>query len=123
MFDAFPSVVLAYIFGSVSAGRAGPLSDIDFAFLLDQGANPDNAGELQDALCRRLHTDRFDLVDLRKANSAVAYEVIRTGTRLLCRDESVRQNFESQTVLRYLDFQPIREQMHRIHRRHILKSA
>jgi predicted nucleotidyltransferase len=29
-------VVLAYLFGSQATGRAGPLSDVDFAVLLDQ---------------------------------------------------------------------------------------
>jgi predicted nucleotidyltransferase len=110
--EPFPQVKVVYIFGSVAAGRAGPLSDVDVAILLDPSADPEREvlGRIQDDLCRVLRTDRIDLVCLNGAPPHLAYRVVRDGRRILSADEMVRQAFESSTVMRYLDFRPLREQ-------------
>ncbi|MHC5024963.1 MAG: type VII toxin-antitoxin system MntA family adenylyltransferase antitoxin [Planctomycetota bacterium] len=117
-------VVLAYLFGSVAAGRAGPLSDVDIGVL---SANGDAASEtvaaLTDALCLALKRDDVEVVDLRAAPPPIRYRVIRSGTLLLCRDERVRQRFESDTVRQYLDFKPIRDGAFQVSRNLVLRPA
>jgi len=121
--ERFPSVVLAYLFGSVCKGGEGPLSDIDVAVLFENGDSKSALGDLQDALCRVLKTDRVDLVSLAQAPAALAYRVIRDGQCIDCRDKRVREAFESSTVMRYLDFKPVRERAFQIARQRILEAV
>ena len=117
-------IVLAYLFGSVAKGCAGPLSDIDIAALADRdAAGRDALGALTDDLCRRLRTDRVDLVDLAKAPSHLAYRVIRDGRCLLCRDRRIKESFEVRTIMAYLDFKPVRDRAFATARRAILEAV
>ena len=105
------SVLVGYLFGSVCTGRRGPLSDIDVAVLLRE--SPSRAaqeGDIHDALCRALRTDRVDFVSLSSAPPSLSYRIIRDGECVYCADERARENFETSTVMRYLDFKPVREQ-------------
>ena len=119
----FPSVWTAYHFGSGAAGRSGPLSDVDIAVLLDPAARDETCGELEDALCRALRTDRVDLVLLNRAPAAPAYRVVRDGRRVICRNARAREAFESDTVMRYLDFKPVRELAFQVSRAQVLEAV
>ncbi|MBT3192958.1 MAG: nucleotidyltransferase domain-containing protein [Verrucomicrobia bacterium] len=117
-------VKVGYLFGSACTGRRGPLSDIDVAVLLS--ASPSRRameGDVQDALCRALHTDRVDLISLADSPSPLSYRVIREGRCIHCSDRKMREAFESDTVMRYLDFKPIRDQAFGVSRNHILEHA
>lgn len=119
-----PSVVVAYLFGSALKGRYGPLSDVDVGVLLDSSAQvAEVCGSLQDALCRTLGTNRIDLISLAQAPSSLAYRVIRDGRCVCCRDSRAREAFESDTVMHYLDFKPVRDQAFHISRKHILETV
>ncbi len=102
-----PDVVVAYLFGSHARGEAGPLSDVDIGVLLagDGAAH----GRLLDTLVERLGTERIDLVSLARAPLPLRYRAVRDGRLLVCRDEKLRQRFEAESVLRYLDFKPLRD--------------
>lgn len=116
------SVLVGYLFGSVSAERCGPLSDVDVAVLLTPSpSSTELCGQLQDALCRALNSDRVDLVSLADAPSSLAYRVIRDGRCVFCRDRGARETFESDTVMRYLDFKPVRDNAFRASRERILE--
>ena len=103
-------VVAAYLFGSVAAGDAGPLSDVDIGVLLAEGVDEDEVcGRLMDGLCRRLHTDRIDVVSLGRSPLPLRYRILRDGTLVLCRDAAAREAFTVATVMDYLDFKPVRD--------------
>ncbi len=105
-----PAVLAAYLFGSTARQAGGPLSDVDVGVLADTGADAGEVtGRLIDVLSRRLGTDRIDLVSLRELPLPVRYRVLRDGILLVCRDQAARERFTAETVLLYLDFQPLRE--------------
>lgn len=120
----FPSAVAVYYFGSAASGHAGPLSDIDVAVLLDESDSArETWGRLRDALCRALRTERVDLILLSETPPPLAYRIIRDGHLVFCRDEKRRQVFETGTVMRYLDFKPLRDQAFRVARSRILGTS
>jgi len=115
--------VLAYLFGSLARGTAGPLSDVDVAVLFDRRCDaPGEHGELQDALSRALGSDRIDLVRLDMAPPPLRYRIIRDGRLIMCRDHGVRQGFETATVMQYLDFKPLRDQAFDLMRKAVLEE-
>jgi len=117
-------VALAYLFGSAATGRLGPLSDVDLGVLLSgQGAPETTLGRLMDALCRALKTDRVDLVHLNSAPHPLTYRVAKYGKLLKCTDRKLRERFESEAVLRYLDFKPLRERAFETSRQCVLGAA
>ena len=119
----FPSVWAAYHFGSGAAGCSGPLSDVDIAVLIDPSARDETCGEMEDALCRALRTDRVDLVLLNRAPPSLAYRVIRDGRRVICRNARACEAFESDTVMRHLDFQPVRDRAFHVSRAQVLEAV
>lgn len=118
------TAVLAYIFGSTARDRRGPLSDIDVAVYIDPLEQAgDEMGLLNDDLCRALKTDRVDLVSLTEAPPSLSYRVIRDGKCVLCRNPRIKERFESDTVMRYLDFKPVRDRMFRMSGRKIREAV
>ena len=109
--DRRVDVRLAYVFGSVARGRAGPRSDVDVAVLFDGESAPkvlDQLTEdLEDAAGRRV-----DLIDLAAAPPLLAHQVVSTGTCIVCRSPRERAAFETRTVLRYLDTAHLRKIQH-----------
>jgi predicted nucleotidyltransferase len=101
-------VVLCYLFGSMARGETGPLSDVDIGVLFLRDSDAAH-GELMDSLCRALQTDRVDLVLLNQAPMPLRYRVIQDGKLLHCVDNRLRERFESETVMHYLDFKPLRD--------------
>lgn len=119
-----PSIAAAYVFGSVAHGTATPLSDLDVALLLAPGAEPaDVCGRVADELSRQLGTDRVEVVSLDHAPPPLAYRVIREGRLLVCRDAARLERFVADTVLQYLDFQPLRERAFQVVRSKILRTV
>lgn len=97
---------VAYIFGSAANGELGPLSDIDFAFLLDRKLSKSQRSDkhlfLINKISEILNTDKFDVVIMNDTDYAFNYEVIKTGI-LLFSDEAARIDFETRTMSEYLD--------------------
>lgn len=108
---AEPTVTAAYLFGSVARGAAGPLSDLDVGLLIVDGA-PSSAhicDRIMDALARRLHTSKVDVISLAGAPMPLRYQVVRDGSLVVCRDAVVLERFIVASVLQYLDFKPLRD--------------
>jgi predicted nucleotidyltransferase len=86
-----PAVI--YLFGSFAGGDIRPDSDIDIAFLPGKPSDPlacfETANRLADALGREV-----DLVDLSRASTVLAKEVLRTGVAIQVADETRRAEFE-----------------------------
>lgn len=119
--DVFASygnqVVAAYLFGSLAAGTETPLSDVDIAFLFEQNLNPDMMQKLESQLYFQLtskfRTEEIDLVNLNQAPLSICYGVLKNSQRIYYSDKAKTVDFENETVLKYLDFKPYREEMQR----------
>jgi uncharacterized protein len=116
IFKSEPDVVAAWLFGSVAKGRANPLSDIDFAVLLRNGA-PTGLDRLTlldrlaRALAKALGRSEHD-VDVEPLNDqgiVFQYNVIRSGKLIYECERKKCQLFVWGVVMRYLDFRPTLE--------------
>lgn len=122
--DGEGDVVLAYLFGSSASGGRTPLSDVDVAVLVRAGVDAEVVcGRLMDALVRSLKTEKIDLVRLDRAPPPLGYRVVRDGRLLVSRDEKVRQRYVSRTVMRYLDFKPLRDRAFETARKAALEAS
>ncbi|MGB5199993.1 MAG: nucleotidyltransferase domain-containing protein [Sedimenticolaceae bacterium] len=105
---AAPSVVCAYLFGSVARGEQGRSSDVDVAVLFDPappatllGPVSRLKGELEDALSRDI-----DLVVLNHAAPDLIHRVLRDGVLVCERNPSKRVQFEVKARNDYFDLKP-----------------
>ncbi|MGH3600062.1 MAG: type VII toxin-antitoxin system MntA family adenylyltransferase antitoxin [Pseudonocardiaceae bacterium] len=102
-----PGVLVAYLYGSHARGRAGPLSDVDAALLLDSD-DEQRRLELTAGIAHAVAPMRADVVILNDAPVALSYRVLRDGTVLVSRDDKARVDHWVRTVDRYLDMAPAR---------------
>lgn len=100
-----PQVVFAYLFGSAASGERRPLSDIDLAIFVGEGADPFQTRlAVADLLGRALRTDAVDVVVLNDAPPALAGRVLAGARLVLDRRPERRHAFESLTMRQYADF-------------------
>jgi predicted nucleotidyltransferase len=105
-------VCVAYVFGSFAARRAGPKSDLDLAFLLDEGAyreDPFEAGSpafLAATEAGMRFKVQTDVTILNGASLEMAYEIVVTGRCLYSRDDDERLEYETVVKGMYFDFRP-----------------
>lgn len=85
---------LIYIFGSAAKGTLRNDSDIDIAFLSDENfSNYEifmKAQELADIIKRDV-----DLIDLKKASTVFKAQIVGTGEKIYCIDDTRRMYFET----------------------------
>jgi predicted nucleotidyltransferase len=107
IFGSYPEIKLAYIFGSRADGKAGPLSDYDFAVyfdLKDKIMMSDIRFELLDKIGRELKTDKVDIVILNLTESPeLKYGIIKNG-RIILELEPYKVLFEPRVLNEYFDF-------------------
>ena len=100
-------VRLAYLFGSVAKGKAGKLSDVDIAVLLDESLNKKQKFDLQleliSDISELLKTDKIDLVVINEAPLSLKFEIIKANCPLFVRDRMEKIDFEQMVMSRYLD--------------------
>lgn len=99
-------VRLIILFGSSVTGRRGPDSDLDLALL---GDAPLDLVTVTTDVIRLLHTDRVDVVDLRRASPLLAMEVARHGRLVYERQPGIHLEFISLAVRRYIDTKKLRD--------------
>lgn len=107
---AVPELELLVLFGSAVKGRASSRSDIDLGV---RCGGPADLDALYLAIAPRLGTDRLDLVDLRRADPLLAFEVARTGRLLFERQPGVFRRFQSLASRRYCDTAKLRHAQRR----------
>ncbi len=107
---AVPELELLVLFGSAVKGRARSRSDIDLGV---RCGGPADLDALYLAIAPRLGTDRLDLVDLRRADPLLAFEVARTGRLLFERQPGVFRRFQSLASRRYCDTAKLRHAQRR----------
>lgn len=81
----FPSLLLAYAFGSRAEGVAGEASDLDLAILVEGRADPLALFEAANSLAELAGCD-VDLVDLRAASTIMQHQIITRGLRLYAKE-------------------------------------
>lgn len=100
--DAYPEILIAYVFGSSKDGTVNEGSDIDIAIYLKENVSSfmqlKLAAELEDELQMPV-----DIVVLNKENPLLNYEVLKNGQRLFARDETMRAFVELRIFRNYLD--------------------
>jgi uncharacterized protein YutE (UPF0331/DUF86 family)/predicted nucleotidyltransferase len=110
--SAIDAIDAVYCFGSTARDNRTPLSDVDLAVLLAPHIPAPEYGRLKTAiltqLMETLRTDRVDLVLFNQAPPLLAYNVLREGKVIFCRDSESRHRFEVQAIQRYLDTLPLR---------------
>ncbi|HEY8991959.1 MAG TPA: nucleotidyltransferase domain-containing protein [Luteolibacter sp.] len=89
-----------YLFGSVAAGTARPDSDLDLAVLPGVEADPMVCFQIANRLAEFFGRE-VDLVDLSRASTVLAKEVLRTGVLLGDARPNDRREFEMQTLSDY----------------------
>jgi len=116
IFQRYPSIRLAYLYGSQVTGQATPLSDVDIAIVLDKPLPARERLRLE----LRLETDladycggEFDVHVINEAPLAVKGRVVQTGKILYARDDAARIAFETATRRAYFDFLPVLEKLRR----------
>lgn len=118
------AVAAVYLFGSLSRGTAGPLSDIDIGLLLVDGGRADDTvcERTLETLCRRLQTSRIDVISLADATMPLRYHIVRDGSLVLCRDAAALERFIAESIFQYLDFKPLRDRAFGLVRDAILEN-
>jgi hypothetical protein len=109
-FDAAPSAVAVYLFGSHARGDADESSDVDVAVLFDVPPASTLTGgrlSLEGDLERRLRRP-VDLVVLNDASADLVHRVLRDGRIVVDRDRAARLRFEVRRRNDYFDLEPIR---------------
>jgi predicted nucleotidyltransferase len=94
------------LFGSRSSGQVHPGSDIDLGFLYDE---PVDLLELTNKVTGLLHTDRVDVVDLRRATPLLCFSAARQGKLLYERCPGLFNSFFSLSFRRYVDTKKLRD--------------
>jgi predicted nucleotidyltransferase len=109
VFAAYRAIAVAYLFGSVARGEARPESDLDVGLVYPQrgGAeHPRIASELAAQLGRASGREAIDVVDLEAQGPIFCHRVLCEGRLIHVADAARRVDFESETIVRALDFRP-----------------
>lgn len=108
VFEKYPKIKLAYIFGSQARGDAGPLSDFDFAFYTSEKDAKKIFNlrlKLMTDLSLLLKSDKVDVVALNTIeNSELKYNIIKEG-KLILEREPYKVAIEPKIMNEYFDFQ------------------
>jgi predicted nucleotidyltransferase len=113
--NAEPRVLFAYLFGGLARGAQGPMSDVDLAVYLTEGAE-DGAFllDLFSLASDALGTSEVDLVVLNQAPVSLVGRILK-DRRVLCdKDPSFRAAYESRKLREFFDFRFKEEELFRM---------
>jgi predicted nucleotidyltransferase len=97
---------LVLLFGSAAARTVHRKSDIDLGFLFER---PVDLLALTNRVIRLLHTDRVDVVDLKRAGPLLNFSVAKKNRLLYERTSGVYNEFCSLAFRRYVDSKKLRD--------------
>lgn len=89
-----------YLFGSQVKGTSRHDSDVDVAFLPENECDPYDVFQVAQKLAGILGKD-VDLVDLLKASTVMAFQVLKTGKRIDVQNPDAVRRFEMYTLSDY----------------------
>jgi predicted nucleotidyltransferase len=111
IFKDYPYIASAYLFGSQTSGKIGPMSDLDIAVLLKD--NAPTGRELvheEDYLAYRiadaLQVKEVDLIELNKLGLIFVHNILKTGKLIYDADPNFRIKFVTKVISDYCDFEP-----------------
>lgn len=128
IFKDYPYIASAYLFGSYSSSKAGPMSDVDIALLL-KGNAPEGRKLIheEDYLAYRigkiLRINEVDLIDLNSQKLILCHNVLKTGRLIYDADTAFRIKFEMRVISNFCDFEPTLRFVERFHIQGIIKRC
>ena len=106
LWGSHPEIVAVWLFGSVAAGRANHLSDVDLAVLYRASPELLEHGRLCARAMSALGRNDVDVVDLRTATPFLQHRVLTRARLIYERDAVARVCFGAQALSRYFDLLP-----------------
>ncbi|PIU36613.1 hypothetical protein CO165_03540 [Candidatus Roizmanbacteria bacterium CG_4_9_14_3_um_filter_33_18] len=108
-FKKYPEIKLVYLFGSRAEGKAGPMSDYDFAIYFDEKILPLERSETKINLITDLmgefKTNNIDVVSLNdNLQPLLKYHVVRYG-KLIYEKKPYRLILEPDVYSNFFDYQ------------------
>lgn len=107
IFKLLPRVKLVYLFGSRASGKVGPLSDFDFAILLNEKDAQKRfkiRTDILSKLSEALNTDKIDVVVLNDTKSPeLKFSIIKDG-KIIYEKEPYKVLLEPKILNEYFDF-------------------
>jgi predicted nucleotidyltransferase len=101
-------IAALYLFGSAVTKQLKPLSDIDFAVLLESSFSRDQMNaihlEIIGKVSEILGIDEFDLVLLNTAPARFGHIITSNGEIIFCNSKAELINYIEKNNLEYLDF-------------------
>ena len=103
-------LVMAYVFGSIAAGRSSADSDVDVAVLATEPLDAEHRRRLVRSVAGA--TGRpVDLVDLHDAGMPLLRTVLAEGRELFCRDRREKDRLVAKMLADVEHFLPLRRRM------------
>jgi len=99
-------IIFAYLFGSQAKGKSTRLSDIDLAALVDRKTSRSERFDIRLRLTNDLSAitgTKVDLIVMNDIPVQLAYEVIKHGKVILCKDRNAMIDAEIEILSKYLD--------------------
>lgn len=113
LFREYSYIIAVYQFGSTVRGKAGPLSDLDLALLLDDSAPTGAAlARIESLLSYKIQRSlgdcglEIDLVSLNGRSLVFQHTVLRTGKVIYDANPEARRHYEWRITQAYLSFEP-----------------
>jgi len=111
IFERFPEVDLAILFGSAARGELRKDSDVDLG-LRARGLEPHRRNAMLAAVERALHRT-LDVIDLDTAPPQLRFEIARDGVAVIERTEGALTDFRARAYVDWLEFAPLARMVHR----------
>ena len=103
--ENYQKVIFAYLFGSLARDKVLPLSDIDIAIYLKEGADfSQEKITILRNLIDILGTEEIDLILLNTAPLTLKARIVENKKILVDKDPFLRHSFESLVLREYFDF-------------------
>ena len=107
---AQPKVAVAWLFGSAARGSMRPDSDVDVAVVFDHSLPAGEREQLLVDLSSRLESATaphpIEVIALEEQGPVLVHRALQDGKRIVVNDEERRVDFESDALVRYLDWKP-----------------
>jgi len=103
-------VQLIYVFGSCAGGQAGPLSDLDLAYLAQKEISWEEEARILNELIDIFREEAIDLVNLKKAPLTLVHRILKEGKCLYASSPQARIDFETKKEAEYYDTAPLRKE-------------
>ena len=103
-----PTVMAAYLFGSVAQNRMTAESDVDVGLLFETPPDEIRLLELREELTSVLKY-QTDLVNLNRTSPILAMQVLKHGELIFQRSETAVREFQVRTLFAYFDLKQVRK--------------